>query len=66
MVTAAVQAQVPKAGTIPELLLKATGHGGAKRGLLAKVSYIQRGLGTAAPHRRLPRLICRDRMRDYL
>ncbi|MEV4346933.1 DUF3455 domain-containing protein [Actinoplanes sp. NPDC049596] len=41
-VTAAVQAKQARPGTIPQLLLKATGHTGSKKGIMAKVTYIQR------------------------
>jgi hypothetical protein len=42
LVTAAKEAERPRAGTIAELLLKVTSHSGPTDGLLARATYIQR------------------------
>jgi hypothetical protein len=42
LVTAAKKAELPRAGTIAELLLEVTSHSGRANGLLAKATHIQR------------------------
>ncbi|MFI7541735.1 DUF3455 domain-containing protein [Actinoplanes sp. NPDC049599] len=42
LVTATKKADLPRPGTIPELLLEVTSHSGPANGLLAKATHIQR------------------------